>query len=146
MQKTLTESHVYHTTPTDLILEAYEQGAVPEQFVFDLCMLLYFYGELGLNRVQERNTVLWSKLKQEAKDRFGDYDFTADSDRDRGRMFVEAASEGFFPERFIGELCFGLREFAEHGTGPEGYRTCARNILDGIAPARKDLESSQTGL
>jgi len=129
----LTEDIIYSMSPTDLLITAYEQEAVTEEFMYDMCMRLYTYGLLDLDRIQERNPDLWAKLKKEATERFGSYDFSAQEDHAVAGMFLKAARDGVFTEQFMDELRRGLGKLAgtdRHAknilhplTIPENYRT-----------------------
>lgn len=114
----------------DLILDAWEQKIIPEQFVYDLCHQLYRRGMLNLRDVRRRDRVLWAKLKKELTNRYGGYDFTLDHDRDAANMFIKLAGEGFFSDAFMEELRAGLCKAAKGLGLARDTRRQAGYILD----------------
>ena len=125
----------------DLILDILEQGVVTEEFALDLCEPLCVFSEiLSLDRVRARNRPFWAKLTERVKSKYGDFNITEMSHRDVGRMFVEAASEGFFSEHFMEELRQGLRELEERGTSRKSDRTRASNMLCEMTPEVQRLQ------
>lgn len=118
----------------DFILDALAQGNVTEEWAIEFCRCLYTFGHvLDLDRLREKNPVLWSKLEQEISSHYGSYDFRADRYRDLADMFVAAKDAGCFSYECLAELYRGLGEWSVQDPEPRH----ARELFDALTRAMK---------